>query len=267
MDQTETRALFDATMRRDPPPEEGTRDEWEGLLLRRVGPHPCIDYSDLTAETVAAAIQRQIEFVRRTGLELEWKVYEHDRPADLATRLAAAGFVPDPAEVLVAYDLATPLVAPALDRVEVRRVTSPQELDDAVEVGARAFGEPPEEIRERLAGRLEDPTMALLVAYADGAPVASGRLELPPKRPFASLWGGGTVPEARRRGVYRALVAARANLAADLGYRFVTVDARDSTSRPILERMGFVRLAGVVGWILTPTAASGNRSTGPATAN
>ena len=40
-------------------------------------------------------------------------------------------------------------------------------------------------------------------------------------------------------GVYRAVVAYRANLAAQRGLRYLQVDASDD-SRPILERLGFV---------------------------
>ena len=59
---------------------------------------------------------------------------------------------------------------------------------------------------------------------------------------FASLWGGGTLPEWRGRGIFRALVARRAALAAARGYRCLQVDALP-TSEPILARLGFVRLA------------------------
>ncbi|HZZ34676.1 MAG TPA: GNAT family N-acetyltransferase, partial [Caulobacteraceae bacterium] len=89
------------------------------------------------------------------------------------------------------------------------------------------------------------------VAYAGVAPVAAGRLEMIPGSAFAGLYGGGTAPEQRGRGVYRALVAARAAEARARGYRYLTVDARE-TSRPILERLGFQRLATVRGWMLRP---------------
>jgi len=46
------------------------------------------------------------------------------------------------------------------------------------------------------------------------------------------------VPGWRGRGVYRALVAHRARVAAERGYRYLQVDASDE-SRPILERLGF----------------------------
>jgi hypothetical protein len=58
---------------------------------------------------------------------------------------------------------------------------------------------------------------------------------------FAGLYGGGTLKTHRRRGFYRALVAARAQDARELGARYLLVDALP-TSRPILERMGFQRI-------------------------
>jgi len=59
---------------------------------------------------------------------------------------------------------------------------------------------------------------------------------------FASLWGGGTLPSWRGRGVFRSLVAHRAALAAARGFRYLQVDASPD-SRPILTRLGFVELA------------------------
>ena len=57
---------------------------------------------------------------------------------------------------------------------------------------------------------------------------------------FAGLWGGGsTLPGWRGRGIYRALVGRRAQLAAQLGVKYLLVDA-SAASRPILGRLGFV---------------------------
>ena len=56
---------------------------------------------------------------------------------------------------------------------------------------------------------------------------------------FAGLWGGSTLPGWRGRGIYRALVGRRAQLAAQLGVKYLLVDA-SAASRPILERLGFV---------------------------
>ena len=59
--------------------------------------------------------------------------------------------------------------------------------------------------------------------------------------------GRGRIPnlavaaEFRGRGLYKATVARRAELARERGYRWLYVDALP-TSRPILERLGFVKL-------------------------
>ena len=68
---------------------------------------------------------------------------------------------------------------------------------------------------------------------------------------FATLWGGSTLPAWRGRGIYRALVAQRANLAAARGFRYLQVDASDA-SRPILERLGFVPVTTTTPFIWMP---------------
>ncbi len=119
---------------------------------------------------------------------------------------------------------------------------------DYVAVSGAAFGEDNDRKAAAYVSALGDPALALVVAYADGGPVSAGRLQMPEGRVFASMWGGGTVPSHRGRGIYRALVAERAAEARRRGYRYLTVDARAS-SRPILERLGFVALTGVTGWM------------------
>jgi GNAT superfamily N-acetyltransferase len=75
-----------------------------------------------------------------------------------------------------------------------------------------------------------------------GTPVAGGRVELHPGTDFASLWGGCTAEAWRGRGLFRAVVAHRAAFAATHGARYLQLDASPQ-SRPILERVGFVKLA------------------------
>jgi GNAT superfamily N-acetyltransferase len=134
--------------------------------------------------------------------------------------------------------------------VDIRRVVDVTGIADAVETARVAFGrdESWQAARmEQYRGRLTDSTFALYVAYIDGQPVASARAEFPPARSFAALWGGGTIPEYRGRGIYRALVRVRAEEARKRGYPYLRVDARE-TSRPILERLGFTPLASMIEW-------------------
>jgi GNAT superfamily N-acetyltransferase len=87
-----------------------------------------------------------------------------------------------------------------------------------------------------------------VLAWAGDVAVSAGRVEFHEGTDFASLWGGGTLPEWRGRGVFRALVGHRARLARERGYRYLQVDALP-TSRPILQRMGFCPLAETTPWV------------------
>ena len=249
-------ALYDAQMRRDPPLDSSDRLEPGGGLVRVVGSRGWIAYSLLSDSEAPDRVRVEAERFRREGLEVEWKLHGHDGPAGLARILAANGFVADPPETVMVFDLrgGLELGSPA-SGVEVRQVVDRAGLERAVAVSRTAFAPEPGWDLEEYLPRLGTPSFAAFLAWVDGQAVSAGRLELPEGRSFASLWGGGTEPEFRGRGVYRALVAARTDLARTRGYRYVTVDALES-SRPILARLGFRPLTTVVGWVLRPAAGS-----------
>ncbi len=58
-----------------------------------------------------------------------------------------------------------------------------------------------------------------------------------------------TLPESRGRGLYRPPGAKRAELARERAYRWLYSDALP-TSRPILERLGFVKLTATTPYVL-----------------
>jgi GNAT superfamily N-acetyltransferase len=249
----ETLALFEREMRRDPIPASGSRVERLGPIVRIVGKENCVIFSDLDDTTARGVVVAQAEFFRRGSVEAEWKVFGYDRPENLESILADAGFVPEHMETLIVFDLQEGFLGGQLpEGIEVRQVVDDAGAHDATSANLAAFGPERRPSPVRYEEVFRDPNQALFVAYGDGLPVASGRLEMPPGRSFASLWGGGTAPAYRRRGVYRALVAARAAIARSRGYRFLTVDAQE-TSRPILERLGFVPLTTTRGWVLRPS--------------
>jgi GNAT superfamily N-acetyltransferase len=256
MDPAEILARFDAEFRADPPTEFGVTRTWADSVLRTEGAYAFIGWWTFGADETAAAVAREAAHFAEGGVQ--WKVYGHDGPANLADELARAGFEPDDVETFLVLDTET--ATPPLDPprgVEVREVTDRAGIEALVAVSNAAFGREEPWRADQLAGRLADPTQALFVAFLDGEPVSSGRLELAPGKAFAGLYGGGTVPAYQRRGVYRALVAARVAEARRRGHRFLAVDARE-TSRPILERLGFRPLDTVRDWVLP--AAPGPRS-------
>lgn len=243
-------ALYDAEMRADPPPDPDVRFERGAFLVRELGEEDCIVFADLSGTDPDAVIAREAARARAAGVALAWKVYDHDRPSDLGARLTAAGFAPGRPETLMAFDLERGLPsAPNAQGVEARRVADAAGLAAWAAVSGESFGRDDRWRIERYASRLQDETVALFVAWADGRAVSAARLELPAGRSIATLWGGGTLPAYRGRGMYRMLVAARAREARRRGYRYVMVEARD-TSRPILERAGFAALAAVTEWSL-----------------
>jgi GNAT superfamily N-acetyltransferase len=248
MDAKAVLARYDAEIRADPPPEVGVTRVWAGGVLRTEGAYNLIGWWDFPADAAGAIVGR--EAAHFAGREVEWKRFSHDGPPGLEAALAAAGFAPDEPETFLVLDLEThaPLFDPPAG-IEVRQVTDAAGAADLVAVSDAAFGRSEPWRLETLTARLGDPTQALFVAYDDGVPVSSGRLELAPGKAFAGLYGGGTIPNHQGRGVYRALVAARAGEARRRGHRYLTVDARE-TSRPILQRLGFEPLATVRGWTL-----------------
>jgi GNAT superfamily N-acetyltransferase len=250
VESDQVRAAFDAQVRRATQAGgPGARAEAAGGAGRQGAADAQgwsgVTWSQLDEGDADAVIAGQIAYFRDLGREFEWKLYDYDRPPDLGQRLAAAGLAAKDQETLMMAgltELSTDLPPPA--GVRLQRVTDEAGLASFVDVHERAFGRVSAGYRESLGTQLRVAPEAtvLVVALAGDEPVSAARMECPPGTDFASLWGGGTVPGWRRRGIYRALVAYRAQIAATRGYRYLYVDALP-TSRPILSRLGFTALA------------------------
>jgi GNAT superfamily N-acetyltransferase len=222
-----------------------TAGERVGAVVRRVAHEPGgwsgIEFSDLDEATADAAIAEQVRYFTGLGLPFEWKYYAHDRPADLPDRLRAAGFVAEPEEALMVAVTGDVPAAVLPDGLRLVDVHDPSGLDEVIAVHEAAFGSDHSWMLDALAERITaGTTIPVLVLHGD-EPVSAARLDLHPGTDFASLWGGGTVPAWRGRGIYRATVAHRAAIARAHGHRWLRTDALP-TSRPILERIGFTRI-------------------------
>lgn len=175
----------------------------------------------------------------------EWKTRGHDEAPGLIDALTAHGLLAgEPESVMIGpVEALTGYEPPS--GVTVRRVVTEEEVRAAESTASVVFGSPPE-VEQRIADELvrrvlEGDDLEMWVAEADSQIICSGRLEPVPGTPFAGIWGGATRPEWRRRGVYRALTAARARSAVARGVRYIHSDSSED-SRPILERSGFVRV-------------------------
>lgn len=258
MDLQSVLAAYAVQVRQHPDPPPGGSVERDDHVVRvlpgDVDGWAGVVWSDLDERSADPVIAREVaRFVAAAtssgrDVELEWKWYSGDQPVDLRERLTAAGFVAGEPETLLVAEIAD------LDRdarppagVELAPVTDSAGADDLVGVHDKVFGGDHAYVgRAVLAGLAQrPPTSAAVVARADGHPVAAARLELHHGSEFASIWGGGTLPPWRGRGIFRALVAHRAAVAAQHGFRYLQVDALPP-SRSILGRLGFVELASTI---------------------
>jgi GNAT superfamily N-acetyltransferase len=257
----------------DPMPA-GWRVERDGPVLRcymgRAGFVGYRSVAELAPDDLDALIARQRDIFAGLGQEVEWKWHAHDLPADLPERLRAAGFEPAERETVV-VGLAEPLTtAPVAlpEGVRLRQVSERADLDRIAAMTGAVWDEDRVWLADALADEVTaDPeSLTIFVAEAGDTVVSAGWVRFPPGCDFAGLWGGSTLAAWRHRGIYRALVTARARLAVARGYRYLQVDASDN-SRPILERLGFVPLTVTVPYVFSPDRPSGPgpaRDPGPA---
>lgn len=256
-------AAFDAEVRRSVQPDgSGGRMEAGPLLVRSVTVDgqgwSGIIWSGLGEADADAVIAEQVAYFAARGERFEWKLYDYDRPPDLGERLLAAGFAAEDEEwFMVAEVPEAPAEVVLPPGVHLLPVTDEAGLDLLIDVQDRVFGTDHAWLRRSLLAQLRDrpEVTAMVVAMAGDQPVCSARAEFLPGSSFASLWGGGTLPGWRGKGIYRALVAYRSQLAAARGYRYLYVDASPD-SRPILARLGFTRLARTTPYVWEPMGSN-----------
>jgi GNAT superfamily N-acetyltransferase len=269
-DRADLLRTYDDLLRTEAEMRGTLRWDRDGPLFRAVfaGGSGFVTYRDLAgydspadAERLDALIHRTVaHFEQAPDVEsFEWKTRGHDRPADLGGRLEAHGLVPGEPETVMlgeAARLAADVSLPA--EVVVRRVGVGERgepvarevlLADVERIQAMqvaVFAEPAHTPAAVMVDQLIDPNgrVELWVAEApgdDGAAevLSAGRLDVVPGTGCAGLWGGATTPAWRGRGLYRALVAARARSALAMGVRLLHSDCTEH-SRPILERAGLV---------------------------
>jgi len=200
-------------------------------------------------EGVAAAVEEIRALLReRRFVEVIWWVGERSTPADLAAQLAALGLEPDDPPEMTTLAIASRPAGEAT--IEIRRADTLEDFFRALEIDWESFDMPADERAERRAAAREawpliraDGRSTIYLAYLDGEPVGFGRAIF---TPWAGLlMGGATLPQARGRGVYTSVVHARWDEAVERGVPRLVVSA-GPMSAPILERLGFERLGGVL---------------------
>lgn len=218
------------------PTDERIVDERYVLWMGR-GDEPAWNVAQrfrLSADEVAGVRDEIHDALRARGrTACTWEVGTHATPGDLAGRLLALGLVDDePISRAVGMVLVARPPA-AVDGIEVRRAESDGDRLASARIAAVAFGGPlPTEVPPREA----DPNDVEYLALLEGEPVARASASF--SDAGVTLFGGSTLPQARGRGAYRALVAARWQDAVARGTPALVTQA-SPMSQPILARLGF----------------------------
>lgn len=210
-----------------------------------LGPGHSLELSDLRRDTASAMSWISTQPAAELPT-LEWKTYGHHLSADLEQHLAELGLTADNEETLMAGPAHTLASQPAtVAGVTIRQVVAGDQLAaDCAQITTLLegiFGPNSGPSTKSLEVKAVEPQGALYVADYAGEIVATGRVILDGNSSWAGLRGGCVAEHHRGRGLYRALVAARAEWAIQHGAHTMRSDCT-KMSQPILERAGLQAL-------------------------
>jgi GNAT superfamily N-acetyltransferase len=186
---------------------------------------------------------------RRRNLPVMWVLDPDTQPAGFAEFLAARGVHPDPhapESAVMVLPIDARFDAPPIDGVELHDGLASSDAFGRVDAvnaeafGGRAVGHDPgyaAQLERRRRNQLAAGNRRVVFATIDAEPAGSAGLSLYP--PDGAIINGGAVrPKFRGRGIYRALVAARLEMAREAGVAGLSVWG-GPMSAPILARLGF----------------------------
>jgi GNAT superfamily N-acetyltransferase len=201
--------------------------------------HNAVVEADLSPETADATIAESLQLMKDHGVPGSWHVGPAMQPADLGSRLLAAGFTHGGSEPGMAVEL-THLSSPALVQdLQITRVMDDEHLAVWEGTLGRGFGEGEKEARwvaevYRREG-YGDPWRHY-VGWLDGEPVATTTIFL--AAGVAGVYFVMTVPEARRRGIGAAITHAALVEARDSGFEYGVLGSSPA-GRSVYAGLGF----------------------------
>jgi GNAT superfamily N-acetyltransferase len=233
-------------------PPEGAQRIVDDRFCVVVGPHRRWGgVCRLRLPDAAVEVARAVADIRALvdGIEqVVWNVGSSAVPDGLAQQLRGLGLRdPDPPMDPVVAAMVLEDEPPEVPGIEVRRIETFEDHQAGLEImlGAahwpeRAAADERRRARETFDRRQRRGGLQWL-AWSGAEPVAFALADRSPAGLF--LAGGSTLPRARGKGSYRALVRARWDEARRLGLPGLAVQAQLGTSAPILRRIGFVEVA------------------------
>jgi len=208
-----------------------------------------VTFSRLTSGEADRVIEETIAEYRAAGQPTKWYVGPWSEPSDLGDRLARRGFSRVDGRGMGCPTDRVLAPVPGVVVEEIGEATLEPYLTTAI--AAWSMGDDQLEA-ERLAHRAA-LAAAPRTAWFFGARLGDemvGTAGIFGRDRSGYLVGGVVLPHARGRGVYRALVAARLAFLDARGVSYAVTHAREATSAPRLEHLGFETLFRSAYWRL-----------------
>lgn len=210
---------------------------------------PVVAWCDFDPGAVEARLDDLLAVADARRAAFLWWLAPHHGPPDLGDRLLRRGFAQVDDTAAMAMDLDDLPPEEALPPgVRIEPLDDADDIDAYVDLLMRemqhSHGAAPADAREirrrHLLGKLgKDPDSRRFVAWLDGRPVATSRLSM--AGGAAGLYTVVTMPEARGRGIGRAMTLRAFHAGRDAGMRIGTLQATDMGFR-IYRKLGFEEL-------------------------
>jgi ribosomal protein S18 acetylase RimI-like enzyme len=220
------------------------REGWLEIVTpsSKMGTLNCVRHSVLPAREADSFIDSVVRRHASSSSCCRWLISPLSRPDDLAERLRQKQFKLLCRLEGMVRDTSTCLESS--NSVQVRRI-SESSVEDYVDAATKAWAEPnmsSQDLRSDILWELsQNPeTLHYFVAYLDGTPAGAAAVRLLPGSGY--LLGAGVAPPFRRKGVYRALVAARLNFLQHREVPLASVVAIEETSAPVCRHLGFQKV-------------------------
>jgi hypothetical protein len=210
----------------------------------------CVGLSKLSGESAEVVIRKVIACYSERKKNFTWLVGPSSSPHNLGSLLEKNGLIKIPQVCMSGmYAHLKELKVKGNEdvRVEKKPISKITEYADLL-ASAYGFGESVEAfaIRSKLIVHSGDGGN-LYLAFLENKdnPVAYGVSVYYEKEKVVILQGSGTVGAFRRKGIYTKLVAARIADACDMGMETAVIQAINSTSMPICQKIGFQKISDI----------------------